>query len=617
MSLISMASLVYVLEQIPSDVGMRPDPDADAGDGAIDPPTGGFVDPSLPPYWGHVAPLPSCRALPRFASHEDFMDRIGTPPTWYPQNHYARPPAAPGSNGPDYSTTNNQVEGVDEADIVKTDGEYLYTAQGSVIGISRAYPPERAGLIVRIPFPANIVGLFVNGDRLVVIGSAYANIDGVTDVTRVQVLDTADPRSPRIAHDVALGGWYLGSRMIGEHVYIAARGEVYNGTDGYLLPWIWTDGTRDTLSYEDIGVLPGAEKSSSLTLLMALRITGDDPAGCLQAVQSPRPSWQGGTMYVSAAHIYLARWASWWSDPNRVEERSTIHRFAIDSGGVEYTGSSDVPGTILNQFAMDERNGYFRVVTSLWDRATNVYVLDPSLAIVGRLEGLAPGETFHSARFLGDRVYLVTFKKIDPFFVVDLATPATPVLLGVLKIPGYSDYLHPYDENHIIGLGKDTHDMGGFAWYQGVKLSLFDVTDVANPREISTLVIGDRGTESEAIRDHRAFLFDRDRGLLVLPIDLALIDRDANPDPPPQTYGTPRWQGAYVISLGLGSEFELAAIISHENFEAPPTCYNRYVCDPYRIRRSLFIEDYLYTVSASAIGVTDIDSFKEVARVLL
>lgn len=616
MTLVSMGSLVYVLQRIPVEAGTP-----EVEDESPDTPSVGFVDPSLPPYWGQIPPLPSCNALPNFESPEAFAERVGDAPAWYPA---PIPGGLQNVGGSDtskvsFSMTNNQVEGVDEADIVKTDGLYVYTASGNVVTIAKAYPPNQAHVVVRIPIPAMIVGLFVNGDRLVVLGSAYAWIEGASQVTRIQVLDIADRSSPKIAHDVALGGWYQGSRMIGDYVYVAAGGVVLNGTDGYLLPSIWTDGTRANLTYADIGVLPEGPKSSSLTLLLALRITGNDPAGCIEALQSPWDYYWGGgqAMYVSAGHVYLVRysWQSWWNDPDGGS--SAVHRFAIDAGRVEYRGNADVPGRILNQFSMDEHDGYFRIATNLWDQGTNVYVLDRSLKIVGGLEGLAPGETMHSARFLGDRAYLVTFKKIDPFFVVDLSDSTSPRLLGILKIPGFSDYLHPYDENHVIGLGKDTYDMGGFAWFQGVKLSLFDVTDVANPRELGALVIGDRGTDSEAMRDHRAFFFDRERGLLVLPIDLAVIDRETNPDPSPDTYGTHVWQGVYVISVGLESAFDVTAKISHVGSGDPPMCYSPYGCDPYAIRRSLYIGDYLYTVSATVVGVHEIGSFAEVARIPL
>ena len=619
MTLISMGSLVYVIQQIPvgettvvreTDFGSEED--------------GGFADPSLPGYWGQVPPLPSCDALPHFDSSEALVEKVGYAPTW--RDYYMGwPPMATGgitaglSNADTgYSSTNNQVEGVDEADVVKTDGAYVYTASGNTVTITEAYPPGGARVLVRIPVPANVVGLFVNGDRLVILTSAYGFDAGAQVLTRVQVWDISTRTAPRIAHDLAFGGLYEGSRMIDDYVYVAATGTVYNETDGYVLPSTWTDGTQASLTYADVGFLPGSEGSYSVILLVAFRVTGEELQGCIEAILSPAQSWWGrGTMYVSLGHVFLGRRTMTRIDPYTFIESSSIYRFAIDSGTIEYRGSADVPGQILNQFAMDEHETYLRVATSTWNQGTNVYVLDGSLEIRGRLEGLAPGETMHSARFLGDRVYLVTFKKIDPFFVVDLSDATSPRLLGELKIPGFSDYLHPYDENHVIGLGKHTVDMGTFAWFQGVKLSLFDVSDMTNPREVSTLVIGDRGTESEVARDHRAFLLDQERGFLVLPIALAVIDRSENLAPPPSTYGERVWQGAYVISVNSSLGFRTITTVSHEDPNRVPACFVMYGCNPFAIRRSLYIGDYLYTVSGSAIRIHEIGSFQEVGQVPL
>ncbi len=222
-------------------------------------------------------------------------------------------------------------------------------------------------------------------------------------------------------------------------------------------------------------------------------------------------------VYCSAEYLYLT--TGGYSETG-------IHKIRLDNGYIEGVADGSVPGWVLNQFSMDESDGYFRIATTTghaWGVSTsknNVYVLDEDLKVVGELEDLAPGEQIYSARFMGNRLYLVTFKKVDPLFVIDLADPTAPRVLGKLKIPGYSNYLHPYDEKHVIGLGKEAVDSegGSFAWYQGVKLSLFDVSDVSNPREVAKLEIGDRGTDSPALYDHKAFLFSRERNLLVIPI---------------------------------------------------------------------------------------------------
>src|SRR3989338_2964753 len=151
---------------------------------------------------------------------------------------------------------------------------------------------------------------------------------------------------------------------------------------------------------------------------------------------------------------------------------------------------------------------------------------------------------------MGERAYLVTFVNIDPLFVIDLSNPANPAVLGELKIPGYSDYLHPYDDTHLIGIGKDAapSDRDDFAYYQGLKLSLFDVSDVSSPKEIDSFSIGDRGSESFALHDHHAFLFSREKNLLVIPVTEAKVDpSDYVGEIPQSAYGKTVFQGAYVF----------------------------------------------------------------------
>ena len=175
---------------------------------------------------------------------------------------------------------------------------------------------------------------------------------------------------------------------------------------------------------------------------------------------------------------------------------------------------------------MDENNGFFRIATTtgeIWrtDSLTsknNVYILDEALQLTGKVEDIAPGEKIYSVRFMGDRGYMVTFKNVDPFFVLNLKNPASPKILGALKIPGFSDYLHTYDDNHIIGFGKETVELsqngGTNAYYQGLKLAVFDVTDVSHPVEMFKTIIGDRGTDSEVLRNHKTLLFDKEKGIL-------------------------------------------------------------------------------------------------------
>jgi len=228
------------------------------------------------------------------------------------------------------------------------------------------------------------------------------------------------------------------------------------------------------------------------------------------------------------------------------------------------------------------------------------------------VEGLAPGETLYSTRFIGDRGYLVTFKKVDPLFVVDLSDPENPTVMGELKIPGFSDYLHPYDENHIIGFGLDAEEADAleeaargldFAWYQGMKIALFDVTDPANPIQEYSVGIGDRGTTSEVLYNHKALLFNASTGLLGFPVTLAIVE-DENADA--NTYGDYVSQGFYVYDLDLETGFTLKGVISH------------YVNGEYKdILRGAYMDDYLYTVSNYGVRANDLNTMEELNEITL
>ncbi|MFH1014138.1 MAG: beta-propeller domain-containing protein, partial [Thermoplasmatota archaeon] len=240
----------------------------------------------------------------------------------------------------------------------------------------------------------------------------------------------------------------------------------------------------------------------------------------------------------------------------------------------------------------------------------------------------APGEQIYSARFLGEKAYVVTFKKIDPFFVIDLSDPTNPSILGSLKIPGYSDYLHPYDAEHIIGIGKDTVEAKedetfwrnvDFAWYQGVKLAMFDVTDVSEPRELAKIIIGDRGTDSPALSDHKAFLFDKTKGLLVIPINLYEIDEELKDETGEYTgslYGEFTFQGAYVYHVSLEDGFEYMGRITHLGIEdmRKSGFYPLYDAS---IVRTLYIEENLYTISNKMVKIHDLRDLTELASIQL
>src|SRR4030067_539724 len=207
-----------------------------------------------------------------------------------------------------------------------------------------------------------------------------------------------------------------------------------------------------------------------------------------------------------------------------------------------------VAGYVLNQHSMDEYNGNFRLATTTWKETTRnaIYVLNSNLATIGevRLENAELRETIQSARFIGDKAYVVTFEQKDPFFVLDMSNPTAPRVAGKLEIPGYSSYLHPYDENHIIGLGMENST---------VKLSLFDVTNVNTPTEIEKYIVKGDYTSSQALYEPKAFLFDKAKQLLVIPVSItqygAVTPGITEPGGKVISTQGGYWDGAYVFKL--------------------------------------------------------------------
>jgi len=530
----------------------------------------------------------------------------------------------------DYSTTNIQVAGVDEADIVKTDGEYVYLVSGNRTIIVEAYPPEQAQVLSEIELEGTAIGIFINGDRLVVFeedipyypyndvrwgptGEFYMPLI-ISPKTSIKVYDISDKEDPQLQRELSADGQYISSRMIGDYAYVVVNEPVYEEDDGVNLPRIYSGGQETEIPATDIYYSDVADYYYMYTTIIAINIQDDNREPTYETILLGASS----NLYVSMNNIYLT-FPVWGRDVGD-SQRTAIHCIHIEGSAVNYTASGEVPGMVLNQFSMDEYAGYFRVATTTYGQTTenNVYVLNMSLNITGSVTGLAPGETIYSARFMGERGYLVTFKKVDPLFVIDLSDPYNPRELGYLKVTGYSDYLHPYDEDHIIGIGKETTDAGEFAWYQGVKISLFDVSDVSNPVEISKLEIGDRGTDSPVLWDHKAFLFDKSRNLLVMPILEAKVDVTKYSEAElAWVHGEPVYQGAYVFDISIDNGLQLRGRITHIDDPSSLEQGYYYYYSPFSVERSLYIDNALYTISDAKIKMNNLENLDYINEVQL
>ena len=296
--------------------------------------------------------------------------------------------------------------------------------------------------------------------------------------------------------------------------------------------------------------------------------------------------------------------------------KTIIHKISIDGEKIQYVAKGEVPGRLLNQFSMDQSGDRFRVATTTeiytqYDgtiRSNAVYVLDENLEVVGELEEIAPEESIFSARFMDDRLYLVTFQQIDPFFVIDLSSD-TPKILGELKIPGFSNYLHPYDEEHVIGVGRDTKEMdNGRVQQLGIKIALFNVADVKNPKVADDIIIGDSSTHSEALYNHKAFFFDKTRSVISIPIsgDVKGLENTSSKMFAPE-YN--RWSGFYVLDLDTSNGFETKGTITHSDDDSRYYGMNN--------ARTFYIDDVLYTASQGYLKMNSFDDLNEINSIKL
>ncbi|MFA4907658.1 MAG: beta-propeller domain-containing protein [archaeon] len=580
----------------------------------------------------------------------------------------------------DYSKTNVQVEGVDEADIVKSDGKYIYNFFSNKLVITDAYPIESAKIISKMDLNGlSPQEMFVNGDKLVIFGTKYesygeqyyadaigepmmkAAAGGATAIrapgpmpryysggsnTIVRVYDISNRETPQVEKEFEFNGNYLTSRLIGNNAYFVVNSYprwVYLEGGGIdyaqnIIPMMKENGSEKRIAgAEEIGYLPPMPAESFVTIaslnlgsdeLQKVTIAGNASIAFASLGFDPASN-------ASQSNIYLASTA--WLPGSGVplvkgaesaiigdSETTLINKFGISNpdGSISFVGQGSVPGSMLNQFSMDEYNEDFRIATTVRQSygetqtsSNNVYVLDGQMKTIGKLEGLAQNETIYAVRFMNGRGYVVTFNRIDPLFVIDLSVPTAPKVLGELKIPGYSDYLQPYDETHLIGIGKDVdasidadkvHTPGAIYYtaIKGLKMSLFDVSDVSNPKEISKYIIGERGTDSEALYEHKALLFDKEKQLLVLPVSLHEITSGTPTDS--YDYFPLTFDGAYVFSINIENGFQLRGKINHLDSSAntsPGSYYDEYNS---KIRRSMYIGNVLYTLSGKMLKANDL-----------
>jgi len=565
-----------------------------------------------------------------------------------------------------YSKTNVQVAGVDEADIVKTDGKYIYVAPvgHAKVYIVKAYPGEDSEVVSEIDLHRMVYGLYVYGDKLVIIASSYRGLLAIPEAskgmvpppyrkvsnTTILIYDISDRCEPKLIKDINITGHYMTSRMIGKYLYLITTMPVIYVENEVVLPVIndvKVDPTDIKYFEKDYGYV--------FTIILAVDVDSGDY------------SWQvfmlgnSANVYVSLSNLYILSrsWVSpeviydelekvllqlvpedikediikiksldisdrlkrklvmevisdWFNSLDFKErekfmkefinktayiyeeyyhEKTVIYKFSLNGLDIVAVAKGSVPGYVLDQFSMDEYNGYFRVATTVhkysvkeggvveFKTLNNVYVLDENLEIVGELEGLAPGERIYAARYLGDLMYLVTYRRVDPLFGIDLSDPKNPKVLGYLKIPGYSEYLHPINfgkNKYLIGIGYDTYEDSGIV--RGIKVSLFNITDPTNITEVAKIA-KEGAVWSPLFRDHKAFMINYEKGYFTFPVRLG------------------SGEGVMVIKVGDG-KLVLKGFVEHRFVE-----------------RTIYIGEYLYLIGEESIKIVteDLNYVKTIA----
>ncbi len=601
----------------------------------------------------------------------------------------------------EFSETNTQVAGVDEADFVENDGTYIYILADGKFQIISAWPPENAHVLSSYEIEGEAKRMFVYNSKAFI----YSSLDSVVPETngygympyyqsndctygydceftgdgrklKITVLDISDTAKPVLIREIYFSGSYLNSRRIGDAVHSVLvfpepeiEGIVYwpeelqncYGGGRYWWGWETAEATYsaeeltqmfETLKQKNRELILGTDINDWLPSVRDIRYTDGQPAEqegllgtCDEFYMSEQQDGKNflsmvstgmdgsgdlsattvvgkpGAVYASSSAFYIVskhqhspRIFWFFDDTEGIEEASTVHKFTLsnDPPSSAYKAAGAFKGRVLNQFSMDENEGFFRVATTTgqaWDKSAHstISVLEDKgseLVLVGQIDGLAPGEDIRSARFDGNRGFIVTFKKTDPLFAFDLSDHYKPVKTGELKIPGFSTYMHRMDDSRLLTIGYDADEAGNFAWFQGIMLQVFDVSDMSNPTLLHKEVIGTRGSTSDAATDHLAFNFFRPKELLAIPMTVCQGGNGG-------TYGDiMTFSGLLVYKVTVDTGFEYLGGVSHKTPETEDSyrgaCSNWWTDSNSVVKRSIFMDDYVFSVTEDQIRVNSV-----------
>ncbi|KOS66439.1 hypothetical protein AEA09_16975 [Lysinibacillus contaminans] len=523
------------------------------------------------------------------------------------------------------STTNNQVEGVEEGDIVVVKNGIIYAAKDTGIDVIDANDPKNLKLATTLKLTENryISKLALYDHLLIAIGDEYLPKEE-TSMTIAYFYDITNPSDPKYIRKVAQEGNLQDVRVTNDTLYLIGNmqpnywmlreNEVVD-----LQPRTYDSKVSNayvSLPLDKISILPNTLEGT-YSLITAVDLTNG------AKTSANTKGYLGGSsgLYMSEEALYLTSPvyeanASTGSN-NRLMDAvwlprtvdTQVFKWQVDGTTMNFMGTTELKGTVLNQYSMDEHNGNFRIVTTegnVWDEKTlsrnHLFILDKNLQQVGAVKDLAPGEKVYSARFMGDKAYVVTFKEVDPLFVIDVADPTKPTVLGELKIPGFSNYLHPLDETHLIGIGYDTeqrydeYSKRNFTVTTNMKMSLFDVSDFQNPKEQSAVKIGGKGSHSEVQYNPKALFRNSTYSYFGFPIVLYSAGKGDD-----IVY---QGQGAqiYEITVENGIVLKGNLVDKGEN--------EQYEDWEHLVQRVVYVNDALYTVARNEVKSYQLSDFK-------
>nr|WP_246187692.1 beta-propeller domain-containing protein [Ornithinibacillus caprae] len=546
------------------------------------------------------------------------------------------------------SETNVQVAGIDEGDLIKTDGDYIYFARPHDIVIASSAGQNSTVVSTIEEDQFNPMEIYVHDDLLISIGYTHEPIREIKETeaepgdrtnadiaiyppmfssqTTVFVYDISNPNQPNQVREVTYEGDYNASRIMDDQLYLIANErppyQILEEDDYEIRPFVKDTAVSEEgqpVDFEDMYFFPDSEDETYL-ILSSIDLSNLDKEANVETYLGA-----SNQMYMSENHVYIAVNKYEQNDNLSSNEsvdmmiarpaaNTEINQFKIDNGTITYNASTVVNGTLINQFAMDERNDTFRVATTKGDSwnddepsTNNLYTYDINLNPLGSVEGLAEGERIYSVRFMDDVAYMVTFKQVDPLFVIDLEDATEPTVLGELKIPGFSNYLHPLDENHVIGFGEDTllvdneHGSEPIVRPNGIKISVFDVSDMTNPVEKFTEVIGQGGSYTELNYNHRALFKHPSENLFGFPAQL-YETKEVKKDDITYEEQTFLFEGALLYYISADDGIELKDTITHQGDIQDYPEWNS------EIKRLVSVDDIIYTLSYDQMKAYDINS---------